>query len=68
MTREQLKSAMDNIDVEQDKVRMSAYNKICQNVMDSNIDSAAIKSIIIWALTKHFDIELDIFETQETWI
>ena len=68
MTKEQLIEASKNIDVEQDKVRESAYNKICQEVMDSDIESTAVKSIIVWALTKHFDIELDVFETQEKWI
>ena len=67
MTKEQLREASKNIDVEQDKVRESAYNKICKDVFDTDMPLVN-KNIISWALADHFGIEYDVFETKEEWV
>lgn len=67
LTEEQLRQASENIDIEQDKVRASAYNKICKDVFDTDLPLVQ-KNIISWALAEHFGQEYDIFETKEKWI
>ena len=67
LTAEQLRQASENIDVEQQVVRESAYNKICKDVFDTDM-ILANKNIISWALADHFGIEHDVFETKEKWV
>ena len=65
MGKKQIKIASGNIG--QPKARLKAYNKIVKDVYDTDM-SIANKTIIWTALAKHFDIELEIFETKEEWI
>ena len=67
LSEDELRQAMKHIDIEQDKVRASAYTKLCKAVFDTDMPLVN-KNIISWALADHFNIEYDVFETKEDWI
>ncbi len=67
MEKEVLAKVIEGMNGVIQKTRQSAYENIMAEVMKTDIKPTS-RTLIGWALAKHFNIETDIFETKEKWI